>query len=148
MFGLIGSLIGWIAYHLGLRTDVASSTGSLHAKVKDIADTKIGTSADVRATNSVMGWLKTQVKSRQLVTFTPNATSYAVAITSVDVTKSLFIVNGNGITRVSVFEVGNFAYPNNYYISAASATSVTIACPFTSGTLEYAPGSLQVIEFY
>lgn len=148
MFGLIGSLIGWMSYVLGLRTDAASSSGSLHAKVKAIADTSIGTSADVRATNSVMGWLKTQVKSKQLVTFTPNATSYAVAITSVDVSKSLFIVNGNGATMVAVFEVGNFVYPNNYYISAVAATSVTIACPFASGTLSYGPGSLQVIEFY
>jgi len=144
----MGPILAVLRKLIGKRNDAASGTGSLHAKVKDIADTKIGTSADTRATNSVMGWLKTNIKSKQLVTFTPNATSYAVAITSVDVSKSLFIVNGNGITIVSVFEVGNFAYPNNYYISAVAATSVTIACPFTSGTLSYGPGSLQVIEFY
>lgn len=36
MFGLIGALIGWLSYHLGLRTDVADSSGSLHAKLAEL----------------------------------------------------------------------------------------------------------------
>lgn len=34
--GLMAAIIGWLQYHLGLRTDAASSTGSLHAKMGNL----------------------------------------------------------------------------------------------------------------
>lgn len=34
--GVIGTILGWVGYQLGMRTDTASATGSLHAKVKDV----------------------------------------------------------------------------------------------------------------
>lgn len=37
--GLIAAIIGWLQYHLGLRTDAASASGSLHAKMGDIKNT-------------------------------------------------------------------------------------------------------------
>lgn len=41
--GVIGTVLGWLGYHVGLRTDAASATGSLHAKVSDVKDTLTGT---------------------------------------------------------------------------------------------------------
>lgn len=40
--GVIGTILGWVGYQLGMRADAASSTGSLHAKVKTAND-RIGT---------------------------------------------------------------------------------------------------------
>ncbi len=34
--GLISAIIGWLQYHLGLRTDAASSSGSLHGKMAEL----------------------------------------------------------------------------------------------------------------
>jgi len=41
--GVIGTVLGWLGYQVGQRTDAASSTGSLHAKVSDVKDTLTGT---------------------------------------------------------------------------------------------------------
>jgi hypothetical protein len=40
--GVIGTILGWVGYQLGMRTDTASATGSLHAKAKTAND-RIGT---------------------------------------------------------------------------------------------------------
>jgi hypothetical protein len=40
--GVIGTILGWVGYQLGMRADAASATGSLHAKVKTAND-RIGT---------------------------------------------------------------------------------------------------------
>ncbi len=36
MMGLAGEMIGWLGYHLGLRTDGSDPSGSLHAKAVDL----------------------------------------------------------------------------------------------------------------
>lgn len=41
--GVIGTIIGWLGYHLGLRTDAASSTGSAHGKLGDIKSYLVNT---------------------------------------------------------------------------------------------------------
>lgn len=41
--GLISAIIGWLQYHLGLRTDAASSSGSLHAKVTELRNNYLPT---------------------------------------------------------------------------------------------------------
>jgi len=46
LFGLMGTVLGWLGYQVGQRTDAANASGSLHAKVKDIADNKIGDNLD------------------------------------------------------------------------------------------------------
>lgn len=38
MFGMMEALLSFLRRQVGLRTDVASATGSLHAKVKDVKD--------------------------------------------------------------------------------------------------------------
>ena len=40
--GVIGAILGWVGYQLGVRADAASATGSLHAKAKTAND-RIGT---------------------------------------------------------------------------------------------------------
>jgi hypothetical protein len=40
--GVIGTILGWVGYQLGVRADAASATGSLHAKAKTAND-RIGT---------------------------------------------------------------------------------------------------------
>lgn len=77
MFGLIGSLIGWIAYHLGLRTDAASASGSLHAKVKYLNDTTVPA-----VTTSVNANVATRQKPRGTAaygTFSTTSTAYVTA---------------------------------------------------------------------
>jgi hypothetical protein len=39
--GLIAAIIGWLQYHLGLRTDAASASGSLHAKIGELRNTVV-----------------------------------------------------------------------------------------------------------
>ena len=36
MFGVTGIIIGWLSNQVGLKTDVANSNGSVHAKLRDI----------------------------------------------------------------------------------------------------------------
>ena len=43
MFGLPEALMSFIRRQVGLRTDVASSTGSLHAKVRNLSDVLLAT---------------------------------------------------------------------------------------------------------
>lgn len=94
MFGMIGALIGWLSYHLGLRTDAASSTGSLHAKVKYLSSTQVGDSADVRTDNTLFGWANTQIKSYQTgekSLDTSTATSTTVTISAVVIAKCIVL---------------------------------------------------------
>lgn len=35
MIGFLGTVVGWLQYHVGVRTDAANASGSLHAKVSD-----------------------------------------------------------------------------------------------------------------
>lgn len=46
MFGMMEAMLNFLRRQIGLRTDSASASGSLHAKVKDIADNKIGDNLD------------------------------------------------------------------------------------------------------
>lgn len=43
MFGIMEALLSFIRRQVGLRTDVASSTGSLHAKVRNLSDVLLAT---------------------------------------------------------------------------------------------------------
>ena len=43
MFGLMGTVLGWLGYQVGQRTDGASATGSLHAKVRNLSDVLLST---------------------------------------------------------------------------------------------------------
>jgi hypothetical protein len=147
MFG-IEEILSWIRRQVGLRTDTADAAGSLHAKVKNVADNKIGDSADVRADNTVMGWLATKVKSWQRVTFSPDNSPYTVNITSVTSSKCLVFLNGAG--RGSTSD-GSYTYyfAAHYYISGFTNTQLTVALSYSlasSGT--YGILSAIIVELY
>lgn len=90
--GIVSVIIGWLQYHLGLTDDPASSTGSLHAKTKDIKNALaiLGNSANVRTDNTIMGWLASPIKSiqRGTISFTVSDTSKTATISSVNTNKA------------------------------------------------------------
>ena len=140
--GLFKKLKDW----LGQPNDAASPAGSVHAKIKDIHDNKLqsatGTSADTRVSNTVMGWLNTRIKSWQLVTFTGQATSKTVAISSVDPSKVLVFLNG-------FYAVGNTGpYTCIGYVSQVNATSIVVAPSVSISSPQYSNMSLIVVELY
>lgn len=43
--GIIGTVLGWLGYHVGQRTDAANAIGSLHSKITDVKNTLSSQSA-------------------------------------------------------------------------------------------------------
>jgi len=156
VFGMLEAMLSFLRRQVGLRTDAADASGSLHAKVKDIKDNaipgvsnKIGTSADNRASNTVMGWLNTQVKSWQRVT--TDTIGSGVAISSVDASKCIVLVNGGTYYYDDTNETaGNVNVP--VYISAFTNTSITLNYSFSRATgftaTKSSTISIIIIELY
>lgn len=93
--GVIGTILGWLGYQVGQRTDAASASGSVHAKLADIIN-KIGTTSDTRASNTLFGWSSSTIKSIQtgVTDMSTSATSRVdVTISSVVPEKSIVILN-------------------------------------------------------
>jgi len=120
-------LVSLFLYHLGLRTDAASSTGSLHAKTTDIKNTLAAV---------------TNVKSWQSITFTPTTTSTTVTISSVNPAKVMVFLNGHYAYSTSAPYI---AMP---YIDSVGATSIVIKPGLSITGPTYAPMSLIVVELY
>lgn len=144
-----GPLLAWLRRQIGQRTDAASATGSLHAKVKNIADNKIGDSTDVRADNTVMGWMNTQVKSWQRVTGTTASSSAALtlSLSSVDPAKCKVFVDGCRMGTWLTGEYTNYvAIP--HYISAFSAASISLTPAIGVSNWQGGTVSVIVVELY
>jgi len=151
VFGLNEALMSFIRRQVGLRTDAASSTGSLHAKVKDIKDngiatinSKIGTPSDTRASNTVMGRLNTQVKSVQRgQTEASPESGTNVTISSVNTSKAVVIAHGR--CADSHYHCGGGITAN-----LTSSTNLKLSSGFNSQQGYWGPAivSWQVIEFY
>ena len=151
MFGMMEAMLSFLRRQIGLRTDSADASGSLHAKVKDIKDngiatinSKIGTPSDTRASNTVMGRLNTQVKSVQRgVTTAFFGLGTDVTISSVNTSKAVVIAHG---------ECAGSAYSHGGGITAnlTSSTNLNLSSGFYSDTGGggNADVSWQVIEFY
>ena len=144
----INKLLAFLRRQVGLRTDAASATGSLHAKIKDIADNKLqtatGTSAHTRANNTVMGWLNTQVKSIQrgtAIITEPNVSATAT-ISGVTTGKSV-VVLGHMYPNASAAGVGLHACLANAVLT--NTTTITFTRGVAGGTVTIA---WQVIELY
>ena len=93
--GVIGTILGWLGYQVGQRTDAASASGSVHAKLANITN-KIGTTSDTRASNTLFGWSNSTIKSIQtgVTDMSTNTTSTTnVTISSVVPEKSAVILN-------------------------------------------------------
>lgn len=150
--GLISAIIGWLQYHLGLRTDAASASGSLHAKVVNAnnhiiaAQNTIGTASDTRSNNTVMGWLNSPVRSVQhgILWMRAADLSATATITTVNLQKAVILltgVSGGG---------GGIPTPGATYVHLRlSSTTVTA---YRGGSAAGDVNALwigwQVIEFY
>lgn len=146
MFGIIGAFIGWLSYQLGLRADAGDAAGSALARLKYIIDTKLGTatgtSADTRASNTVMGWLATQVKSVQRGVSLLNAGTYTTPISITSVTTSKAIVRHLGTEANAGATVFNDVMLT---ITLTNATTLTITRGTNSGDVYI---SWEVTEYY
>ena len=149
MFGMMEAMLSFLRRQVGLRTDAADPAGSLHAKVKDIKDnripainSKIGTPSDTRASNTVMGWLNTQVKSVQRgVTRVSPESGTDVTISSVNTSKAVVIAHGKS--------VGLRWQGGGITANLTSSTKLNLTSGFNDGSAwGNADVSWQVIEFY
>ena len=142
MFGMMEALLSFIRRQVGLRTDTASASGSLHAKIakaiSDISDVSgaIGTSSDDRADNTVLGWLSSPIKSVQRGTINVNNPSSTATISSVNTAKAF--VNMLGFTWYG-------SQPANIRLALTNSTTVTATKGYDSSDGEV---SFEVIEFY
>lgn len=125
MFGLVGALIGYLTYQQGLRTDVASATGSLHAKVADIK-ANLGVKSVQRGT----------------VNFPTSGEGSPVTanISAVNVDKSVVLYGGVSIADST-------ATPDEYMGRVVLTNSTTVTA-YRGGLGEALSLSWQVIEFY
>lgn len=105
MFGMMEALLSFIRRQVGLRTDQASATGSLHAKVGEarnstLADTLaiknlIGVASHTRANNTVMGWLNSSIKSIQKGTVLVDSfEGKSITISTVNMQKTMVVISG------------------------------------------------------
>jgi len=145
MFGVVGTMIGWLSNQLGLKTDVASATGSVHAKIGDLKN-KIGNNTDTRASNTVMGSLSTGIKSWQNVVFTPSSTTGSITIASVNPSKCMITFNGGG-SYYSTSDGG--MHHISPWLIGITATTVSYGMPSKGSYGEYGGSySVTVVEFY
>lgn len=140
---------------VGTKEDAASAAGSLHAKASNIQDTldaKLGDSADVRADNTLMGWLASPIKSvqRGTIVFGTSDTSKSAMISSVDVSKAM--INFLGISHAYAVST-NYSGSGDQFnfgsiearITLANATTVTATRGIQGVAITV---SYEVIEYY
>ena len=157
----INKLLAFLRRSVGLRDDAASATGSLHAKVADIATNKvqdiknvIGTSADNRASNTVMGWLNSPIKSIQrgqaiLTAATSGAgVSIDVTISAVVMAKSVLVLSGMSGRRGSGGEALTIEINNSYYVNGSLTSTTNINFNRTNSGSNQITIAWQVIEYY
>ncbi len=146
MLGMLEAMLSFLRRQIGLRTDAADAAGSLHAKVADAKssiNSKIGTSSDTRASNTVMGWLNTPIKSIQRGLTTVSSYPTNVTISSVNTSKAFVAANGrNGNNTTGVFGGGitarltsstNLELNSGFYFESSQSPAIV---------------SWEVIEFY
>lgn len=148
--GVIGTILGWLGYQVGQRTDAASASGSVHAKLANITN-KIGTTSDTRASNTIFGWSNSTIKSIQtgVTDMSGTATSTVnVTISSVVPEKSIVILN---CEFASTESISTFAKAQG---SAALTSSTNLRLTralgetYSGGAATTTRFSWQVIEFY
>ena len=148
----INKLLAFLRRSVGLRDDAASATGSLHAKVADIATNKvqdiknvIGTSADNRASNTVMGWLNSPIKSIQRgVTSTPGAGA------TTNVTISAVTTGKTMVHMLSTSYVGRITNDINGMVFAHLTNTTNLRLENQGGATLGLGGSVswEIIEYY
>ncbi len=157
--------MSFIRRQVGLRTDGASATGSLHAKARDIKNevvakvkdikatinSKIGTPSDTRASNTVMGFLATFVKSVQTGTTEMSGTgqsSATVTISPVNTAKSIVIAKEEVSSANSYSDIVRSLASVTLTSSTRLEISRALGGTSSSGTSSRTRVVWQVIEFY
>lgn len=104
--GVIGTILGWVGYQLGMREDAASATGSLHAKVKTAND-RIGTAnPSSGGTDTLFKYLRRIYDvDAKLKLATPKFTSGSVSYSSSF--QQLLSVSGSGFVTGIVVQAAN-----------------------------------------
>ena len=153
----INKLLAFLRRQVGLRTDAASATGSLHAKTTranneiDATKTTIGTSAHTRANDTVMGWLATQVKSvqRGTVSLSGASTDTGVTISTVNTAKAVLIFNSRTAWTGAYSEVPDVGHILSNFATGVLTNATTLT--FSHNSTTSWPNTIvtwQVIEFY
>jgi len=136
VFGIMEGLLSFIRRQVGLRTDAASASGSLHAKIKqtneDIATIK---GKNIIANGSA-------VKSVQRGFIVPsNLQEVDVTISSVNTSKSIVIIT-------TIPPIQDAAGSTNCYLTVYLKNSTTISMPQCSNLISAPYIAWQIIEFY
>ena len=153
MFGMMEGILSFLRRQIGLRTDAASASGSALARLKDIRDnrlqTAIGASTDNRDSNTVMGWLKSSVKSvqRGATTFGASTTTATATITSVTTGKTL--INITGVRYDSNSESGlTFTGYTAGMVTVLLTNATTITFTKGNNVIGSQVVTWEVIEYY
>jgi len=151
--GVIGTILGWVGYQLGMRADAASATGSLHAKVKDVKSA-VSTIAGKNIINHGSAIKSIQRGTIQLST---SETSKTATISSVNTSKTMLnFLGAMGSGAYSRF--WDYPYGEEYRLAVAETGHHFVMLQLTSSTqitvtrVEHngreATVSYEVIEYY
>ena len=142
MFGMMEALLSFIRRQVGLRTDSADASGSLHAKVANLTNTLINTSASILN--------KSSIKSIQRGTLEMSADTNTrnVTISSVNTAKAM--VNFLGAQAESYNRTSDgrvYIYTSHHFVTLQLVNSTTIRI---SRVAAHSPVTVswEVIEFY
>lgn len=138
MFGLNEALMSFIRRQVGLRTDAASSIGSLHGKVTDLRN-YVGTNLDRKVSQS-------GIKSVQRGTVVNNIGVNNISISAVNTTKAFIVCHGTG-------SIDSGGVGGAVFAELTSSTNLKISPMWvgTGGDIKYTGVvgvAWQVIEFY
>ena len=144
MFGMMEALLSFIRRQIGLRTDSASASGSLHAKVANLTNTLVNTSASILN--------KSNIKSIQRGTLemARNVNSSNVTISSVNTAKAMVNFLGakapNDYRTSSTGDYG-YTYTSHHFVTLQLVNSTTIRISREEAYRQVTV-SWEVIEFY
>lgn len=140
MFGIMEALLSFIRRQVGLRTDVASSAGSAHAKLSYIAGKNIV--AQGSAIKSIQ---------RGTIVLSKSQTSKTAIISPVTTGKTM--LNLLGVRAEDAFYASfeasfGYAYTSHFNITLELTNSTTITATRVHSNATEATVSYEVIEFY
>lgn len=152
MFGMAEAMLSFLRRQVGLRTDAASATGSLHAKVKDVKSA-VSTIAGKNIINHGSAIKSIQRGTIQLST---SETSKTATISSVSTSKTM--LNFLGARAASSYSTFSGPYGADYDLAAADTGHHFVTLQLTSSTQitvtraesnsRDATVSYEVIEYY
>lgn len=128
MFGMAEALLSFLRRQVGLRTDAASASGSLHGKTKDV---KAAVSA-IASKNIINNGSAVKSVQRGMASIASGSISQVMNISAVDMSKTLVIWGG--------------AHADFSSVELTATTTVTAYRGNTSSTAVHV--RWQVIEFY